>query len=201
METQWAVQDSCFNCCLDDLVINDQLEEEIAAGVQKYSATTLLIMRILLPCKNNTPFSISEIDEIENPLKDYLQNISLKQEVFKKRSDPKMTQLKSLISIKNSSTSASQADYVNHEILALLLQLDNSEVGDLLSEKEDVQRVIEILENVFNNEKLSYYDEIIRNIQADNVFDCGFSPKAPLKVQEFAESSTCQICQRENQLR
>ena len=78
MEAQWAVQDSCFNCCLDDLVVNDELEEEIAAGAQKYSATTLVIMRILQLCKSNTPFSISEVSEIEGPLQDYLQNIPLK---------------------------------------------------------------------------------------------------------------------------
>lgn len=66
---------------------------------------------------------------------------------------------------------------MNHEIFALLLQLDNSELKSLLSEKEDVRRITEILEHIFNSEKLSYYEEIIDNIQADSVFDSEFSPK------------------------
>lgn len=66
---------------------------------------------------------------------------------------------------------------MNHEIFALLLQLDNSELKSLLSKKEDVRRITEILEHIFNSEKLSYYEEIIDNIQADSVFDSEFSPK------------------------
>lgn len=62
-------------------------------------------MRVLLLCKSNTPFSINEISEIENPLQDYLPNIALKQDVFRMRNEPKSVQLKWLINAKNSSTS------------------------------------------------------------------------------------------------
>ena len=190
----WAVQDACFNACLDDLVVSGALGEALRSGPRQYDELTLLLMRVLEPCMANAPFRLDEIAEIDSPLRAYIPNIALKQQVFEMEGEERGVRFRKLLAMRKAQQAEAQIEYVNHEVLALLLQLDNAEIKELLSEKEDIAYTMEILENIFNNGKLSYYEEIIENIRADSIFDSDFRPKAEMQAQQFNEQPVCQIC-------